>query len=181
VRGQGGGPKTPKGKAASSRNALSHGLSATTPVVRQVESAEDWQRHLEAVIASKEPEGYLETELTVRVAAILWRLRRVARYEADQISLALDSLPESYAAIARYGAKVTGKPIEEYMTLEQVEMQTGIRMVPDGETLKNVTRYETHLHRQLIQTLHELEAMQSRRRGELAPLARLDISGPPGL
>jgi hypothetical protein len=36
------------------------------------------------------------------------------------------------------------------------------------------------LHRQYIQTLHELEAMQARRRGERTPLARLDITGAPG-
>lgn len=180
VRGQGGGPKTAKGKAISSRNALSHGLSATAPVVRQIESTEDWERHVEAIIASKEPEGYLETELVVRVAEVLWRLRRVAHYEADKISVALDAMPGADATAARCDAQVTGRPIEELTTLEQVEMQTGIRMIPDGETLKSITRHESHLHRQLLQTLHELEAMQARRRGELAPLARLDISGPPG-
>ena len=49
------GPRTSEGKAASSRNALKHGLSAGDPVVRQVEDAEDWQRHLEQVISSIEP------------------------------------------------------------------------------------------------------------------------------
>jgi len=43
--------------------------------------------------------------------------------------------------------------------------------------LDKVTRYEAHLHRQLVQTMHELEAMQDRRRGHAAPLARLDVSG----
>ena len=179
MRGDGGGPKTAKGKRTVSRNALKHGLSSEAPVVRQVERIEDWERHLEAVIASSEPDGYLETELTVRIAGILWRLRRVALYEANKISVVLDQMPEYFAAAARYGAKVTGRPVEE-MTLEKVEMQTGIRMIPDDETLKGITRYESHLHRQLLQTLHELEAMQARRRGEHAPLARVDISGPPG-
>lgn len=43
--------------------------------------------------------------------------------------------------------------------------------------LDKVTRYEAHLHRQLVQTMHELEAMQERQRGHAAPLARLDVSG----
>jgi len=172
------GPKTATGKAASSRNALKHGLTAEAPVVRQVESVEDWEYHLEQAIASLEPEGYMETQLAVRIAEVLWRQRRVARYEADNIGVALDSMPDALAAAARYGAAVTGT--EETMTLEKVELQTGIRMLPDGDTLQKITRYESHLHRQLIQTLHELEAMQARRRGEQTPLARLDISGPPG-
>jgi hypothetical protein len=178
VRGQGGGPKSNRGKAASRRNALKHGLSAEAPVVRQVERVEDWEYHLEQVIASREPEGYLETELTVRIAELLWRLRRIARYEADNVGVALDTMPDALAAAARYGAALTGK--EQKMTLEKIEMQTGIRMLPDGDTLQKITRYESHLHRQLIQTLHELEAMQARRKGEQTPLARLDISGPPG-
>ena len=40
-------------------------------------------------------------------------------------------------------------------------------------------RYESHLHRKYIQTIHELEAMQGRRQGSKTPLARLDILGAP--
>ncbi len=43
-----------------------------------------------------------------------------------------------------------------------------------------ILRYETHYHRLLIQTLHELEAIQIRRKGGTSPLARLDITGAPG-
>ena len=53
------------------------------------------------------------------------------------------------------------------------------RLFPSDDTLAMITRYEAHLHRQYIQTLHELEALQTRRSGGHAPLARLDISGPP--
>ena len=179
MQGKGGGPKTRGGKAASSRNAVKHGLTASAPVVRQIERLEDWEHHLQQVIASIEPEGYLETQLAVRAAELLWRLRRVAQYEADHISLALDQMPGELIETARYGAKATDNPVEE-MTLEKVQMQTGVRLIPGPETVTHITRYETFLHRQLIQTLHEIEAMQARRRGEHAPLARLDISGPPG-
>jgi hypothetical protein len=89
-------------------------------------------------------------------------------------------MPADYQAVSRYGAAVTGRPIEESFTIEKIQLQTGIRMLPDGDTLQKITRHESHLHRQLIQTLHELEAMQARRKGEQTPLARLDISGPPG-
>ena len=40
-------------------------------------------------------------------------------------------------------------------------------------------KYEAHLHRMQIQTQHELEALQARRKGEHSPLARVDFSGPP--
>ncbi len=54
-----------------------------------------------------------------------------------------------------------------------------LHTVPDGSTLDNVIRYETHLHRLWLQTYHELEALQARRRGERTPLARFDFSAPP--
>jgi hypothetical protein len=47
-------------------------------------------------------------------------------------------------------------------------------------SLERVARVEAHLGRQLQATLHELEAMQERRRGRRAPLARLDIATPFG-
>ena len=37
------------------------------------------------------------------------------------------------------------------------------------------TRYETSLHRHLMQLMHELEAAQARRRGQNTPLLRADI------
>jgi hypothetical protein len=49
------------------------------------------------------------------------------------------------------------------------------RLLPGDEVIAKVARYEAHLHRQLLQTMHELEAMQGRRQGAVTPLARLDV------
>jgi hypothetical protein len=51
------------------------------------------------------------------------------------------------------------------------------RLLPDDKTLEKVSRYEAHLSRLFHKTLHELEALQSRRSGGAAPLARLDVDG----
>ncbi|HUF53039.1 MAG TPA: hypothetical protein VMR52_04605, partial [Dehalococcoidia bacterium] len=53
------------------------------------------------------------------------------------------------------------------------------RIMPSKEGLEIIMRYEAHLHRQLMQTLHELEAMQTKRNGGHSPLSRLDILGAP--
>jgi hypothetical protein len=49
------------------------------------------------------------------------------------------------------------------------------RILPDGEDLQKIARYEAHLSRQMYQALHELEALQARRGGGAAPLARVDV------
>jgi len=51
------------------------------------------------------------------------------------------------------------------------------RLLPDEKTLQKIARYEAHLSRQLFQTKHELEALQTKRSGGAAPLARLDVQG----
>src|SRR5215204_4015438 len=51
------------------------------------------------------------------------------------------------------------------------------RLLPDDKTLEKVSRYEAHLSRLFHKSLHELEALQTRRSGGVAPLARLDVDG----
>jgi hypothetical protein len=54
------------------------------------------------------------------------------------------------------------------------------RPLPNDKALEKIGRYEGHLSRGLYKALHELEALQVRRSGGSAPLARLDVEGPPG-
>ena len=51
------------------------------------------------------------------------------------------------------------------------------RLLPEEKTLEKVSRYEAHLSRLMFKALHELEALQVRRSGGPAPLARLDVDG----
>jgi hypothetical protein len=51
------------------------------------------------------------------------------------------------------------------------------RFLPDEKTLEKVARYEAHLSRLFHKALHELEALQTRRSGSVAPLARLVVGG----
>ena len=51
------------------------------------------------------------------------------------------------------------------------------RLLPDEMTLQKIARYEAHLSRGLYQAMHELEALQTKRTGGAAPLARIDVQG----
>lgn len=55
------------------------------------------------------------------------------------------------------------------------------RARPDWDELGKLQRYESHLWRLLYRALHELEARQARRRGDAAPLGRLEVYGAPEL
>jgi hypothetical protein len=58
-----------------------------------------------------------------------------------------------------------------------LERMSRERLLPDEKTLEKVARYEAHLSRLFHKALHELEALQVRRAGGAAPLARLDVDG----
>jgi hypothetical protein len=69
------------------------------------EQVEAWERHRDGVIRSLTPVGTLEEALALRVALCLWRLQRVAVYEAATATAAIESVADE---IARHQ---TGDPI----------------------------------------------------------------------
>jgi hypothetical protein len=103
------GPKTPKGRARSAQNALRHGLRSEAPVLPG-ESAEDWQGHLAGIAQSLAPAGALEVELAGRVALSLWRLRRVAAFEAAVTAAGLEEVAQ---AVRQEAARALVMPGEE--------------------------------------------------------------------
>lgn len=83
------GPKTADGLARSSANALSHGLTARSVVVRG-ESAEQWETFRDATLADLDARGAVEHALATRVAELLWRLQRAGAAEAAVANFAVD-------------------------------------------------------------------------------------------
>ncbi len=75
------GPKTRTGKAESKMNAMKHGLLAEQVAVRGEDPVE-FAGVLESLIDEFQPQGPLEEQLVERVAACMWRLRRLYRVEA---------------------------------------------------------------------------------------------------
>jgi hypothetical protein len=87
------GPRTPEGKARSSRNAITHGILAQEVLIRAGDGAED-PAELEALLEQfrndLRPVGVLEEMLVERIAACYWRLRRAQRFEVGAIRERLD-------------------------------------------------------------------------------------------
>src|SRR5262245_3062117 len=90
------GPKTPEGKAQSSKNALRHGLTCALPVVPGLERVEDWEACRGGIRDSLTPAGTLEEALAERIALCSWRLQRVARYETAVTAVGLERIEEHF-------------------------------------------------------------------------------------
>jgi hypothetical protein len=74
------GPRTETGKQASRCNAVRHGLTAET-VIGALEDAEDYKAFEAAITADYDAQSAVERELVLRLASLLWRLRRATRIE----------------------------------------------------------------------------------------------------
>ena len=75
------GPNTDAGKRRSRRNAVRHGLTAET-VIGALEDAEDYAAFEMAVTADYDAQTAVERELVLRLASLLWRLRRATAIES---------------------------------------------------------------------------------------------------
>jgi hypothetical protein len=91
------GPRTEEGKRQSRRNALRHGLTAET-VIDGLEDAEDYGAFEAAVIADYDAQTAVERELVLRLASLLWRLRRIILIETDLLRIQSDIVREGRAA-----------------------------------------------------------------------------------
>src|SRR4051812_39607845 len=87
------GPITEEGKLRSRRNAVRHGLTAET-VIGALEDAEDYGAFEAAVIADYDAQSAVERELVLRLASLLWRIRRATTMETGLFEIQARQLLE---------------------------------------------------------------------------------------
>ena len=75
------GPTTEEGKRKTRRNAIRHGLTAET-VIDALEDADDYVAFEMAVTSDYDARTAVERELVLRLASLLWRLRRATAIES---------------------------------------------------------------------------------------------------
>ena len=190
------GPRSDSAKAAIALNPIKHGLTATA-IVLPSESASDWENFHEDVRERFDAKGAVELALASRVAELLWRLRRVVRAEEQYVSvdqmhrnLLVDDEQErtthAASASALTAQTASGQDDNPQLGFYASALAIGNArsrfqrslpvLLPDDAALEKIMRYEAHLSRLLKHALHELEALQDRRQGNPAPLARIDIT-----
>src|ERR1700683_3665876 len=87
------GPITEEGKQRSRRNAVRHGLTAET-VIGALEDAEDYKAFEAAITADYDAQSAVERELVLRLASLLWRLRRATTMETGLFEIQAEHLRE---------------------------------------------------------------------------------------
>jgi hypothetical protein len=178
------GPRTEDGKQRSRVNAVRHGLTAET-VVGSLEDAEDYKAFEAAIIADYNAETAVARELVLRLASLLWRLRRANAIEADLFETQAEALRERRLA-APSPTQTSDDPV--YKAFQSTACQDGDWQQSNGDQLadeykasirhlthsflrlanldsrafERLNRYEAALWRQTKQTLYALHPSRYR-------------------
>ncbi len=173
------GPITEEGKERSRCNAVRHGLTAET-VIDSLEDAKDYEAFEAAVIADYDADTAVQRELVLRLASILWRLRRSTAIESalfeamagDRRSSA-PSNPAVAKVIAisnRRAAPTTSavtysgqNALDEFVCAPEDLARAFIRLTAHGTfPLDRLSRYEHMLWRQARQIISSLNGPKRR-------------------
>ena len=164
------GPRTAAGKEVSRRNALRHGLTAET-VIGALEDAEDYKAFEAAITADYDAQSAVERELVLRLASLLWRLRRATTMETglfeihaehfrdDRQNLRL--LTQSQNTISPRG-ELNGGMKSGGAAIEFARRFLRLANLPNF-ALDRLSRYEGTLWRQAGRILYALEILDRRK------------------
>jgi hypothetical protein len=164
------GPRTEAGKETSRRNAVRHGLTAET-IIGAMEDAEDYTAFEEAIAADYNAQSAVERELVLRLASLLWRLRRATMMETGLFELDVQHLREHRQD--RQLLQGSGELIDELFRggnrgtkadAATKFARTFLRLANmPNFALDRVSRYEATLWRQTGRIIYALERFDRRK------------------
>jgi hypothetical protein len=176
------GPATPEGKERSSRNALRHGLTAET-VIAALEDCEDYEAFEAAVISDYDAESAVERELVLRLASVLWRLRRATGIETalfESVTAEPGKPENDYPRPPLIGRADLPEQNQLHLVATRRCDATENEFTPDSKrdigdcflrlaelptfALDRLSRYEHLLWRQARQIVFTLESLRRRKR-----------------
>ncbi len=168
------GPMTDAGKQTSRCNAVRHGLTAET-VIPSLEDAEDYRTFELSVTADFEGRTAVEREMVLRLASLLWRLRRATTIETGLLQIQGKADVADRVALHRAANGIvfaTRKPMppspdkvsEPDHVQEDLNVKIAARFLAlnpvDSGVFERLNRYEAALWRQVGQLLVTLEFLR---------------------
>lgn len=166
------GPTTPEGKQHARCNAVRHGLTAET-VIGVLEDANDYAAFEAAVTADYDAESAVERELVLRLASVLWRLRRATGIE----TALFDSVTSHKFSLRAHGSYRDVLESEretpsgdDQRCIQKDIAESFLRLAEEpSRPIALLTRYEYALWRQARQIVFALRSFRRNRRAMSSP------------
>jgi hypothetical protein len=163
------GPKTPKGKATASQNAVKHGLFGHEAVVNG-EDREQFDLYRDALMADVRPIGATELMLAERFISLSWRLRRTERMQNQAIDEMIEDLkPWPIDQYIFWNTAVYLRTNERKFRVPEPKVALGRVAQRDCEgdrVLDRMMMYERRIESSMIRTMNQLKKLQIMRRIE---------------
>ena len=161
------GPRSLAGKRASSRNALSHGVTARHPLLPS-EKEEEFLGLRGAIFEKLRPDGALENQLVERAVSLMWRLKRIPNLEMalfEWVSYQEAALHDGIDAFQNEAPRLDHNSGEEVHTdlADTLELGRMLETALGQHLLGKFARHEVGLSKQLQNLLTELRAMKAAR------------------
>jgi len=171
------GPRTQKGKAAVSQNALKHGLSARCDVVI-TQSQADFDLHRDSLLHELAPQGPMESILADRIVSLSWRLKRADLIQNQTIDAmhkqnTTNPLTKLANSLCLKGLGTPHpEPIESNpdLTLGRIALKD----FANARVLDRLLMYERRIENSLQKTILELQRLNLIRDVQATPSARPD-------
>jgi len=185
------GPVTEEGKGRSRLNAARHGLTAET-VIDALEDAEDYAAFELAITSDYDAQSAVERELVLRLASLLWRLRRATAIESGLFKIQAKQLlyfqqrrrgseeRQKIIDTAYRNAVTNGDGLQRDELADNIESGSGLSSTPNDPhddvtqsfvrlsnlptyPLDRLSRYEAPLWRQARQAVFALRSLGRRK------------------
>jgi len=172
------GPKTALGKQHSRRNAMRHGLTAET-VIQFLEDEQEYKAFELSVTADFDARTAVERQLVLRLAGLLWRLRRATAIESGLLQIHFNIECGERQGDSTSVRQCTTTPIKAIAGLMPTLSSESDHNAQAGQTynaeiaarflalnrvdegaFERLNRYETALWRQVRQLLVTLEFLR---------------------
>jgi hypothetical protein len=177
------GPQSDSGKAASARNALTHGLAAKHHIL-PIENAQEFYELLDACREQFQPQNDFQDSIVRQIAIDRWRLERFNRVEAGYLYHRLEDLcerPHNLDPLDEYKPQTH----EEENDLEATRRLGKIFRSASEQAFLTLSRYQTSINRSMHKNIEQLRRLQAQQppptppeKYETNPIPKSDTTSP---
>ena len=173
------GPRTAEGIAAARHNALTHGFYARDIVNLELDGparTEEFNSLLDTLLDEFQPQSARERILVDDVAACLWRMRRILRYECRETWSEEDAARRNSTAERPSDSLLTSMGYDK----RRPRLRRGRKLrrsgldafvMPVYHDVNMIVRYERMVKRNLYRALDSLEQIRATRKQPESPEA----------
>jgi hypothetical protein len=158
------GPRTTKGRAAISQNAIKHGLLTRKDVICS-ESQADFDLYRRRILDELAPDTPMECTLAERIVSLSWRLKRIGRIQNQTIdALNTSDTSSPLARLTKSLLKNHHQPHD--LSSESDDSATHLALgrlaiedFSDARVLDRLLMYERRIENSLYKTILELQRL----------------------